>query len=309
MLCIFALSGLATGHSFLDIVGVNGIMRGGNLTTDTEKERYFCPRSTLTACQPPSSSKVVLTADAMRPCRKDYYKQKPMGSAVAGGNMYLHWGGNGHTAVNGTCVKVGITRFSPNPDASAFRTIAECLPFAHGPNNQLTDANITIPRDLVAGDYTIFWVWDFFPFWYSSCADISVTAQGAPTIAPQISMTDILYATQGCGTINKEYCQQTFGLLSYCKTWFSDTCGRNMCHMDLKGLGGCSTTRAPTLLTTLSPSLRSKYEQEGCTALGPNACRDIFGSLSFCKTWATDSCNRSVCQGSDFAALTKCPPA
>lgn len=303
---ILALSILssALGHSFLDTVGAFGAMRGGNLLSDSEKQRYFCPLRSLDLCQPPEKNEIVLTQDSMRPCRTDDPKSHPVGRAIGGQPLYLHWAGNGHTAVNGTCVRVAIAPYAADPNMEDFRTLEECLPFARGPQ-RLTDANVTIPANLVSGEYTLFWLWDFAPFWFSSCADIFISDG---SVSPVISSLDQIYTTYGCSTaaVPIKFCQDRFGQSSYCKGWASDECGRARCHLDTLTTDFTTCSTSTTSIPTLMPR-RPDYRAAGCGSLPVDFCPSVFGGKSYCKTWQKDSCGRSACHGSPvFTRLGNC---
>ena len=286
-------------------------MRGAYLGSDTLKQRYFCPLVSLDLCQPPTKTGIVLSPSSMRPCRTDDLPSRPMGSVVAGASLYLHWAGNGHTAVNGTCVKVAIAPYAIDPDIQDFTIIADCLPFSHG--RDLTDANITVPAWLQPGDYTLFWLWDFSPFWFSSCADIIV---GRPSTTANLQ--DPLYRQKGCGgVLGDDYCRHTFGAASYCKLWAKDDCGKSTCHLDTRT--SCltqqqtnptidvPTTGIPVVSTTVAPSTTQLaistggglllYRLKGCASLASDFCLGSFGAESYCKTWQRDTCGRSTCHG------------
>ena len=295
------LATLGWSHSFLDVVGKDGgTMRGAELP-ELDKQRLFCPYSNLTQCQPDPKHGVVLTAQNQRPCRSDL-KSNPMATVRAGDLLYLHWAGNGHTASVGTCVKISISKFSMDPDVSSFTPLETCLPFAR--NGQDTDANVTIPGDLDDGEYTIFWLWDFAGFWFSSCADIVVGRSSGGLAAATSSTEEAAYVAGGCSSasVGKDFCKIKFGLRSYCQEWARDSCGRSLCHSD-NSLQDCTSTspspRTQQTSTTVQPE-RASYASGGCTST--EWCKQEFGLLSYCRFWAKDHCNRSRCQG-DTATL------
>ena len=249
----------ARAHSWADNVG-GGSYRGAQGANDLVKERYFCPLSSLAQCQPPASTGVVLTESNMRPCRTDYETPK-WGTAVPGQPMYLHWAGNGHTGDKsaGSCVSVYIAPYSINPSMSSFQQLSSCLPFSHGAD--ITDGTVNIPANLPVGQYTIFWLWDFSPFWFSSCSDIYLTKDIAmtttygpvttanPTILSQEKTT---YLMAGCIGLRSGFCSEAFGPTSYCKSWSKDRCQRASCHLDDLSAKPCGsqTTAVPARTTT-----------------------------------------------------------
>ena len=305
-------------HSWADSVG-GGSYRGAQGSSDLVKERYFCPKSSLDDCQPPNGTHVVLTTSSMRPCRTDF--QTPIwGSAFPGEAMYVHWAGNGHTGNkgNGTCVSMYIAPYALDPDFSSFRPLVSCLPFSYG--NDVTDGNVTIPSDLSPGPYTVFWLWDFAPFWFSSCSDINVSPRTTTTttttrsftgrtIASSTSSSELVssYEFRGCASLDTRFCRDHYGQKSYCKSWSLDRCGRAACFLHsldkipCAGVGSTSTTRVP-LSTLPSPS----YKISGCSGLPKNACSIAFGKSSYCKSWSRDACGRSTCFG--LGSLTMLDP-
>jgi hypothetical protein len=254
--------GLAVAHSWADNVG-GGSYRGAQGANDLIKQRYYCP-SSLDQCKTPPNSGVVLTAENLRPCRTDF-PTPSWGSAVAGEQMYVHWAGNGHTGAQavGTCVSIYITPYALDPDFGAFRQLAGCLPYSH--NGDMTDAFVTIPADLASGRYTVFWMWDFAPFWFSSCSDINVVGNSGPTapattaslrttaapvpvttgapapvtVAPVPGTTAPVTPTAAPGPVSASdckgfdrpnaECQAKHGGSSFCVSWVMDKCGRSQC--------------------------------------------------------------------------------
>jgi hypothetical protein len=244
-------------HSWADNVG-GGSYRGAQGGNDLVKQRYFCPKSSLDQCQPPANTNIVLDASAMRPCRTDF-PTPTWGQGSAGQPMYVHWAGNGHTGDKGagTCVSISIAPFASDPDMSAFRSLAGCLPFSH--DGDVTDAYVTLPSDLSSGQYTVLWVWDFGGFWFSSCSDINVGGGPASTAAPvstslrpdtttaqthsattnapstvspvQSSSAPGPVSTKDCKGWDRPNaeCQTRYGSGSYCVSWEMDKCGRSHC--------------------------------------------------------------------------------
>lgn len=259
---ISVLPSLGSAHSWPESIA-GGAWRGAQAPDDLGKERYYCPLSTLAACQPPAKNNVVLDASAMRPCRTSPPITTPMGNAVAGGPMYIHWAGNGHTSPSqsaGTCVKIGIAPYAVDPDVSAFRILASCLPYSHGPSNDLTDATVTVPADLAPGRYTVWWEWDFAPFWFADCGDINVSSGGTPAApaptSPPTAATTKPVVTSGPVT------------------------------------SGRPATSAPTTPPSTSSSSDCKRFAR------PNSqCQALYGPSSFCMSWESDKCGRSLCSG------------
>ncbi len=336
MFWTFVLVSGVRAHSWADNVG-GGSYRGAQGADDLIKQRYFCPLASLAECQPPASTSVVLTSSNMRPCRKDF-ETPQWGSAVPGKPMYMHWAGNGHTGdkSTGSCVSVYIAPYSIDPDMSSFQQLASCLPYSHGAD--VTDATINIPANLPVGQYTVFWLWDFSPFWFSSCSDIYLKID-IPSPTPFVPMTHampsllssekIRYQSAGCSGLRTGFCLDAFGPTSYCKSWSLDRCKRASCHIDDLSSKPCQsqTTKMPsittttiklstlTVLTTNSPStiatrpssttltptnasaLLTAYTKSGCSKFPQTACATLFGPSSYCKSWASDGCSRSVCFG------------
>ena len=256
--CVVAscLVGHSFAHSWADSVG-GGSYRGAQGANDLIKERYYCPLGSVAQCQPPTSTGVVLGADSQRPCRTDF-PTPSLGSGLAGQPMYVHWAGNGHTGAKGagTCVSIYIAPYEADPSFGSFRQLASCLPFSH--DADVTDAYVTLPADLTSGKYTVFWLWDFAPFWFSSCSDINVvgssgvvTTTSGPVSTNQVTTSlrtsaapvttktaTAAPATSGSGSSStdcKSYdkpntvCQSLYGASSYCVSWVMDKCGRSRC--------------------------------------------------------------------------------
>ena len=273
-----ALIGAAYCHSWADSVG-GGSYRGAQGANDLIKQRYYCPLSSLSACQPPASTGVVLTAQSMRPCRTDFPTPQ-RGSAVAGQPMYVHWAGNGHTGSKGagTCVSLYIAPYALDPDFRSFRQITSCLPFSH--DADITDAYVTVPSDLASGQYTVFWLWDFSPFWFSSCSDITVTGSSGP--AP-------VTTTKAPGTTSASASSSTSKTTTTPRP--------------------ASTTVVPVStssakITTLAPA----PSNADCKSYDrPNAvCQSMYGAASYCVSWVMDKCGRSRCVGAPAISDSKC---
>ena len=316
--------GVCSAHSWAEIVG-GGSYRGAQGDDDLVKQRYYCPLPLLADCQPPASTNVVLNESNQRPCRSDL-PTPVWGSAFVGEQMYVHWAGNGHTgSSNGTCVSMYLAPYAIDPDFSSFRKLVDCLPFSYGAD--ITDGNVTIPSDIKPGDYTLFWLWDFSPFWFSSCTDIHIykpttTTQTPSTASIKPGSVSSEYRARGCKPLDSGFCAREFGPNSYCKTWALDRCGRAQClNGDIASLpcgsmlisstrspltsskstmtfskSSFSTTRPPVTSTT-SSSIFEVYRTTGCGKLPSSTCADLFGAGSYCKNWALDGCRRSVCFG------------
>jgi len=331
-LSVLMMTGSAWGHSWVTQMGTGGVMRGIELAGDLAKQRYVCPLSTLAACQPDPKHGITLTADAMRPCRGG--KSSPMGNVNAGDNLYVQWAGNGHTGAKsaGTCVKIMIAPYASDPDFSAFTTLAGCLPYDRG--NEITDGTVALPGNIAPGEYTIFWMWDFTEFWYSSCADIHVNGKGSPgaTSAPSAPSTE---DCKQYGDPNKQ-CQTLYGPLSYCKSWVNDRCGYSHCFGADFDDSNCGSKAATTVKpgttakpgTTVKPGTTAEpgttaakagttakpaastdlqtYKKKGCVGLSGSFCSSQYGPTSYCKNWQTDSCGRSPCQGDSALSTLPC---
>lgn len=274
---LFIASCLISGvfaHSWADNVG-GGSYRGGQGANDLVKERYFCPLSDLAACQPGHG--IVLTANSMRACRTDY-STPTWGNGVAGQPMYVHWAGNGHTSAAqsaSTCVKIAIAPYALDPDMSSFTTLAACLPFSHGAD--ITDAYVTLPSNLLSGKYTVFWLWDFAPFWFTSCSDINVTGSGGATttLPTTTASTKPIASTTVGGTTTK---QPTTGTTVTTKL--------------------PTTTKRPTTTVKTSVTTGSGSGADCRSYSLPNAqCQALFGSTSYCVSWQLDGCGKARCAG------------
>jgi len=246
-----------------------GIQRGGLSKSDTLDTHHFCPTASLADCQPAANTGITLTAINQRPCVGITTPSSPLGKGTAGGNLNITWAGNGHTGVTGTCVSVYIAPFMPNPSFSDFTLLASCLPY--GP----IEANLTIPSNLPAGEYTVFWLWDFATFFFTSCIDMTITgAGGAPattTKAPASTAKAPATTTKGTSTMLRT-----------------------------------TTTAQPTSSQT-GGSLLTQYLNNGCSNLPSSFCDSLFDE-SYCKNENKDRCGRSLCQGDSEENLTfPCP--
>jgi hypothetical protein len=300
------------GHSWLVQVGENGLKRGGLTASDLTNERYYCPFDDLSKCVAPNSN-VVLTEISKRPC--DAGKSPIEATAVIGGPLFLSWAGNGHVGKSpGTCVKVGITSYKNDPNLSDFQIIELCAPFNHGAS---TDTTVIIPSNLIPGEYTVFWVWDFADFYYSSCADINLVNASKtspatpPTTKISVSVALLLdYQEIDCSSIDDPdgYCIQKFGIGGYCLTWSKDNCNRSHCQghavPDL-----CLSRTSLTSSTTLSVPLNNPGLLIDCKLYGnpDKICNSLIPG-SYCKRWSHDECGRSFCFGSDPSLASPCKP-
>lgn len=305
----------AETHSWLLQIGDRGIKRGGLVGTDDDKTRYYCPFTDFSKCIALTST-VVLPPDSNRPCSPGM--SNPMGIAVAGAPLFVAWQGNGHVGkADDSCVKIAITPYAADPGISAFTTLVDCVPFNHGWS---PDTTVTIPATTKPGNYTLFWVWSYAQFYYSSCADIVVmSSSGTPHVTvPKISIGSALaisYDELDCGTIVDPdgFCITKFGPGSYCKTYTKDACGRSHCQ-GYPPLGGCDSessgpyhnatnpVMSPTMATDPVIPASEKalpYDTTDCKSTSsPDAwCRAMVGSHSYCKSWAQDACGRSRCFG------------
>ena len=260
-----------TAHSWPETVA-GGLYRGSAGANDLVKQRYYCPLASLAQCQPEAKHGITLTAENMRPCRTDYPKSSPMGIAKPGESVKVTWAGNGHVGAQavGTCVSVSIAPYAVDPDRSAFTTIASCLPYDR---NGVTDGTVVIPSNLPSGQYTVFWLWDFKPFWYSGCVDINVAgaaAGPATTVRPPVVTTRPPVVTTrppvvtsrpptppttgssavDCKTFTKpnSYCQSTYGASSFCMSWEVDKCGRSRCSGAPVSTAACAVRVATNLI-------------------------------------------------------------
>jgi len=333
--CMLPLLVSVDGHSWVIKVGLDGgNTRGGTVEppgSDLDQQRYFCPLSTVAECQPESKHNVFLTDENLRPCRAGV-ESYPRSQIVAGDSLYLKWMGNGHTQgeSDDTCVRVMLAPYTSDPSFDEFDEIAACVEYWRydEEGNQKTDAYIQIPSNVVPGRYTVFWLWDFYPFWFSSCADIDVLSSGpvAPTgnpvapvgspvtpmpvtIAPTTDDGDLdndieIYLHQGCGVdslLPGTFCSDVFG--SYCKDYQADSCGRSVCHGDSHdSMYECDTDATDD--SVLDPL--DTYLAGGCTAVEMSSfCADHNGG--YCKDYQSDGCGRSVCHGDSHSVLNPCP--
>ncbi len=170
-------------------------MAGG----DSVLIRYFCPYDDLELCRADTKDIVDLwnqpakNGDPRRPCRLNMVSN-PQTPTMAGSDLKIYWAGNGHVnngQSDGTCVKVMIGPFKPVPSTDEFTQIpgAECVEYwiFNEKGVEETEGVLTIPENIAPGPYTLFWVWNFTEFWYTSCADIDVLSDDGtrvPTQAP-----------------------------------------------------------------------------------------------------------------------------
>jgi hypothetical protein len=267
-----------SGHSWADNVG-GGSYRGSNAANDLGKQKYFCPLASIDQCQPAAKHNVVLDASALRPCPTNPPTTSPMGNAIAGQQMYIHWAGNGHTPPSqsaGTCVQIGIAPYAVDPDKSAFRIIAPCLPYSHGPTNDNTDGYVTIPADLPAGVYTVWWLWNFAPFWYTSCSDINVAVGTGITPAPTAR------PTAGPPATNSPVHDHSTVVTAPPRPSSSPP---------------EPTAAAPGTAAPRPPSGRPQTEDCKLYERPNSQCEALFGKGSFCMSWESDKCGRSLCYG------------
>jgi len=288
---LLVLPATVTGHSWLQFIG-NGVQRGGNIGPDDDLTRYFCPSETLAECTShlERAPTVHLTEDNLRPCRTSPLSD-PKAVAQAGSEVSLKWAGNGHAGNGqsaGTCVKIFITPFAIDPSYEDFQKneLASCLPF--DPNGK-TEGSFTLPASLPAGEYTVLWTWDFAPFAFSSCADMTVTsdsgsAQPETTAAPATNiMSTSAPATEASAPSSETETSQDQNTSSQ------------------------ESTSAP------SGDAQADYRANGCANLADNAqfCQGRRGGKSYCKVDPADQrddCGRSVCEGDNFLALEPCHP-
>jgi hypothetical protein len=303
---------VCVGHSWLTLIGLDGLQRGGLNGTDLTRQRYYCPYSNFSLCTA-ASSNVTLPADSNRPCRQQV--SNPMARVAAGSDLSIVWAGNGHTDQGfGSCVNVSITPFSIDPSISSFSPLVDCASFVNGSTPTTLAA---IPKTYTPGNYTIFWVWDFAGFFYSSCADIVVTP---PTVSPPLTYLTLSqalampYGIVNCAMVTDSagYCQRAVSPRSYCISWSVDTCGRSHCH----GLESNVTCAGSAGVTTLPPKgpypnateLSLPYNITDCrTVTVPDAwCQAVVSVASYCKNWSEDNCGRAHCFGADVGLIKNC---
>ena len=278
LVCLILNTNPLNAHSWPDNIG-GGMCRGCTPgLSDLVRQRYYCPYNSLSQCTPPANSGVVLTAENLRPCRTNPSLSSPMGNAVAGQPMYVHWAGNGHTGSQstGTCVSVSIAPYAVDPDRSAFTTIASCLPYSH--DGVLTDAYVTLPGNLAAGTYTVFWLWDFAGFWFSGCTDINVSSSSGSTSAPTTTRPPVTTTAPSQSTTSP-----------------------------------ITTTRTPGSTATTTPGSTTRPASGAVTTdckkytLPNTQCKALYGPNSYCASWASDKCGYSHCLGEQYSDAT-CPP-
>jgi beta-glucanase (GH16 family) len=277
-LALLASPVFISGHSWIEnLEGPygKGTSRFGMPTKDDSVLiRYFCPYEDLDACQPDPKHGIDLydlppaNGDPRKPCRPNLTNNQKT-PTKPGTDLLISWAGNGHVnngQSDGTCVKVMLTPFKDDPSYDEFIQIpgAECLNF-WTVSNKGTDepeGTITIPEDLAPGQYTLFWVWNFTEFWYSSCADIEVLPEGdgtrVPTKSPvfegpdQEEFQEVIedYMDNGCGELQDPnvFCEKYsgYGTGSYCENEIKDECGRSSCKgLDRSLLNPCPECPPP----------------------------------------------------------------
>ena len=106
LLSVFILVHQVNAHSWIEKVespyGEGASRIGLDVNSDSYRQRYFCPLSTLEECQPDPKHNIKLDESAMRPCRADMISS-PKAVVKPGGDLTLHWAGNGHVG-NGVSV-------------------------------------------------------------------------------------------------------------------------------------------------------------------------------------------------------------
>ena len=317
--CMHLLQGLLIplchAHSWLVLIGADGLQRGGLNGTDLTRQRYYCPYTDFSKCKP-ANSNITLPADSNMPCRPGI--SNPMAKVSAGSSLALSWGGNGHIFQgNGTCVDIMIAPYANNPSLGSFSPLVNCVAFAPDATPGTT---AIIPNTTAPGIYTLFWLWDFGQLFYSSCADINVTA---PPTAPagSILMTVaqallLPYNKVDCALINgwDGYCAAAVGAGSYCEYWIKDTCGMSHCHGLATNITCAVSTPSgamppPLSSVTLSPELLGlPYNTTDCrNVTDPDIwCQAIVSAGSYCKNWSFDNCGRSHCFGRDVGFVENC---
>ena len=235
-------------HSWIEKVesdyGEGASRIGMETHSDSYLQRYFCPLSTLSECQPDAKHNIILDETAMRPCRPDAVSN-PKAMLPPGTDLDLHWAGNGHVGngqSEGTCVRVMIADYSLDPSFEDFEDIAECLDFwiTDADGSQQPQGTIHIPDTTPEGSYTLLWYWDFTEFWYSACIDIEVTnsAVADATPSPTTNALEVddakiqVYLHNGCSGLehSTDFCKQyTTDPDSYCNVNETDECGRSIC--------------------------------------------------------------------------------
>jgi len=304
---------LTSAHSWLVLLGENGLQRGGLNGTDLTRQRYYCPHTDFSKCTA-ASSNVTLPADSNRPCRQQI--SNPMAKVSAGSPLSLIWAGNGHSQQwENTCVDVMITPFAIDPSISSFHSLVNCTTFTDG---STPGTIVHIPQSYPPGQYTLFWLWDFAEFYYSSCADIIVTS-GPPTNVTGFTSQQALklpYDEVDCSLVKDAdgYCMAAAKSTSYCIYWDKDTCGMSHCH-GLNSNRTChvSTPTAPTPSAPLGSYVNASqlllpYPTTDCRNMTqPDAwCQAMVSAGSYCKGWAEDNCGRSHCFGRDIGIVANC---
>lgn len=257
------------------------MQRGGIIQgDDLYNQRYYCPTTDFSQCIPSNQQNFALPADSNMPCRTG--QSNPMAVTAAGSELMLRWAGNGHTDQwAGTCIKVQMGPYNSDPTIDQLPTVlGTCLPYV-GSDGQ-TQANVLIPAGTAPGDYTLFWVWDFAGFYYSSCADIVVNpSSGSTTSSPN---TVVTVNPSGTSSTGPSQPQSTSAPLS--------------------------TTTSRLRSTSQSSTVNNEmdnYNGKGCSELPSLFCSNAYGQGNYCKSWITDICGRSMCSGDTRRMLTgKC---
>lgn len=244
---------LTTAHSWVEKLespyGDGKTRLGMPTKSDSVLIRYFCPFEDLNDCQADLRHGVDMfnqpevNGDPRQPCRPGMVSN-PKTAAKPGSDILIHWAGNGHVNPQShyTCVQVKIAPFGEDPAYDDFTQIdgAECLEFYVRETGE-PEGTITIPQDLEPGQYTLFWVWKFTFFWFSSCADIVVLPEEDATLVPTMSpvfqeldpneIEDYLH--NGCSDLQNpdHFCARYsgFGTQSTCEHLIKDDCGRSSC--------------------------------------------------------------------------------
>jgi len=267
-LCVFE----ATAHSWVRELN-GGVQRGGVTADDDTDTHYYCPTPDLKDCQPNANTKIVLSAVNQKPCGGITTPSNPMGVATVGGILDIKWPSNGHKDVTGTCVDVYMTPFKADPTMADFAAnqIGTCLPYSE------LEAKIKLASDMAAGQYTVFWKWNFASFFFTSCVDIEVTGGSQPSTA----------TTSAPAEPTKPVATTTTRSPKSLRTTVKPT----------------ATTASPKVPTDAGAA----YDRHGCNSdkVPSNFCQEAFGQGSFCKD-NQDPCGRQQCDGDTKAMLGAC---
>jgi hypothetical protein len=277
-------------------VANDGIQRGGNDkgTSEHVKQRYFCPTANLADCQPTGNNQEMV-AENQRPCRKG---DSPIfGEGKAGGPLHVAWPANGHAneQADGTCVKLGFAPYSADPDYSSVKFFQDCLPYTHG--DRKTFADVTIPSDMRTGKYTLFWMWDFASFWFSSCIDFNI--QGTSGGSSGSSSSNGAKPATTTAEPAKDEPVQTTALPEHEQTTALPE------HEETKSAGKATGHRHHSSKAGAETDLEF-YKKNGCGELGSDYCRAHFTRKSYCMSFKADKCGRSICHGGRYSHMTPC---